>query len=52
MLSSKKSKPQTITKEFIIAKDLKPGEVKTFSVSMKYPGYFRNTSDFIKVYAH
>ncbi len=52
LLSNKKTKPQVITKEFVIAKNIKPGEVRTFSVSMKYPGYFRNTSDFIKVYAH
>jgi hypothetical protein len=45
----KKSKPQTITKTFIVAKNLEPGEVKVFRVHFPYPGYFRNVSQFSKV---
>ena len=45
-------KPQSITKEFLIAKNLKPGAAKSFRVYFKYPPYFRNASDFAKVYGH
>jgi hypothetical protein len=45
-------KPQKIEKEFVVARNLKPGEVVPFRVTFDYPPYFRNTSDFIKVYAH
>jgi len=45
-------KPQTIEKNFLIAKNLKPGEVVPFRVTFDYPPYFKNTSNFIKAYAH
>ena len=45
-------KPQTIEKEFVVARDLQPGEVVPFRVTFDYPPYFRNTSDFVKVYGH
>ena len=45
-------KPTTIEKEFVIAKDLKPGEIANFRVTFDYPGYFKNTANFVKVYAH
>lgn len=45
-------KPQTITKEFIVARNLKPGEAKAFRVYFDYPPYFRSTSQFAKIYAH
>jgi hypothetical protein len=47
-----KRKPQTITKEFIVAKNLKPGTLRAFRVHFRYPPYFRSTSQFAKVYAH
>ena len=43
------SKPQTITKEFVVAQNLKPGHAKQFRVYFKYPGYFSNVSHFTKV---
>ncbi len=46
------SKPQSITKEFLVAKNLKPGEAKTFRVHFGWPPYFRSVSDFTKVYGH
>jgi hypothetical protein len=49
---SKKSKPQTITKEFVVAKNLKPGEIKRFRVYFRYPPYFSSTAQFAKVYGH
>lgn len=42
-------KPQSITKEFLIAKNLKPGSAKPFRVYFKYPGYFRSVADFTEV---
>jgi hypothetical protein len=45
-------KPQSITKEFIVAKNLKPGEAKSFRVHFDYPPYFRSVAQFSKVYGH
>ncbi len=45
-------KPQSITKEFVVATDLKPGEAKSFRVFFEFPPYFSNVSQFAKVYAH
>ncbi len=50
--SKRSYKPQSITKEFIVAKNLKPGEAKAFRVYFDWPPYFRNVSDFAKVYGH
>ncbi|DAB27936.1 MAG: hypothetical protein A2513_10560 [Sulfurimonas sp. RIFOXYD12_FULL_33_39] len=46
------SKPQQITYEFVVAKNLKPGQSQDFRVYFDYPPYFRSVSDFAKVYAH
>jgi len=46
------TKPQTIKKEFIVAKNLKPGEAKAFRIYFDYPGYFRNVAQFSKVWGH
>ena len=45
-------KPQSITKEFVVAKNLKPGQAKAFSVNFDYPPYFKNTAHFAKVYGN
>ncbi len=45
-------KPQSITKEFVVAKNLKPGEARAFRVHFGWPPYFRNVSEFTKVYGH
>jgi len=50
--SGRKYRLQTITKEFVVAKNLKPGAAKSFRVHFKYPPYFRSVSDVIKVSAH
>jgi len=50
--SSGAYKPQQITKKFVVARNLKPGEAKGFKVNFDYPPYFRNVSHFSKVYAH
>lgn len=49
---SRNFKPQSITKEFIVAKDLGPGEAKAFRVYFTYPPYFRSTAHFSKVWGH
>ncbi|QOP46390.1 DUF2393 family protein [Sulfurimonas paralvinellae] len=46
------NKPQTIEKEFIVAKNLKPGESKRFRVYFDYPPYFSSTAQFAKVWGH
>ncbi len=45
-------KPQQITKEFVVARNLKPGEAKSFRVYFDYPPYFRSVSQYSKLYAH
>ncbi len=50
--SGKLYKPQSITKEFIVAKNLKPGTAKSFRVYFDYPPYFRSVADFTKVSGH
>lgn len=47
-----KSKPQSLTKEFVVARNLKAGEIKVFRVYFKYPPYFRSPSQFPKVWGH
>jgi hypothetical protein len=48
----KKNKPQTIEKEFVVARNLKPGQAKPFRVYFRYPPYFSSTAHFAKVYGH
>ena len=50
--SNVKYKPQTVTKEFVVAKNLKPGTSKSFRVYFDYPPYFKSVSQFVKVYGH
>ncbi len=46
------SKPQQITHQFVVAKNLKPGESREFRVYFDYPPYFRGVTHFAKIYAH
>lgn len=50
--SSNSDRPQQITKKFVVAKNLKPGEAKAFRVYFDYPPYFKSVSHFAKIYAH
>ena len=50
--ANKLYKPQQITEEFLVAKNLKPGEARAFRVYFDYPPYFRSVSQFAKLYAH
>jgi hypothetical protein len=45
-------KPQHLKKTFVVAKNLKPGQAKSFRVHFDYPPYFRNVSQFADVYGH
>ena len=47
-----RDKPQTVEKDFVVARDLKPGEIERFRVYFKYPPYFSQTAQFAKVYGH
>jgi len=49
---NKLNKPQSITKEFVVAKNLKAGTSKAFRVYFDYPPYFRSVADFKKVTGH
>ena len=50
--SSRASRPQSLTKEFVVATNLKPGAAKNFRVHFKFPPYFRSMSHFAKVTGH
>ena len=50
--SGRKYKPQSITKEFVVAKNLRPGEAKSFRVHFDYPPYFRSVAHFGTVDGH
>lgn len=43
-------KPQTITKKFLVAKNLKPGTGKSFRVHFRFPAYFRSVAQFTEVH--
>jgi len=47
-----KSKPQTVEKNFVVARNLKPGNSAAFRVYFGYPPYFSATSQFAKVSGH
>lgn len=42
----------TLEKSFVVAKNLKPGQAKSFRVHFKFPANFRNISEYAKVYGH
>jgi len=48
----KDHKPQNIVRKFVVAKNLKPGDAKSFRVYFDYPPYFRQVSIFTKLYSH
>lgn len=50
--SSDSNKPQQVSQEFVIAKNLKPKESREFIVYLDYPPYFERVSDFFYIYAH
>jgi len=50
--SARKNKIQSLTKEFVVATNLKPGAAKSFRVHFKFPPHFRSMSQFAKVTGH
>ncbi|MFA5232973.1 MAG: DUF2393 family protein [Sulfurimonas sp.] len=48
----RENRPQQIVHEFVVAKNLRPGESQDFRVYFDYPPYFSGVSHFSKVYAH
>lgn len=50
--NKKANRPQKYIHTFVIAKKLKPGETRFFSVSMPYPPYFKHVADFKRTFAH
>lgn len=50
--SKKETRPSTVIKEFIIAKKFQKGELRNFSVSMRYPPYFQKPFMRYKLYCH
>jgi len=50
--SARKNKIQSLTKEFVVAKNLKPGAAKSFRVYFDFPPHFRSMSQFSKVTGH
>lgn len=49
---SSDNKPQQVSQEFVIAKNLKPKESREFIVYLDYPPYFSGVTDFFYIYAH
>jgi len=50
--SSRTNKIQSLTKEFVVATNLKPGAAKSFRVYFDFPPHFRSMSHFAKVTGH
>ena len=48
----KETRAQSVLKTFVIAKNLEAGKSKAFSVTLKYPPYFKHTSYFVRTFAH
>ncbi len=49
---SRTNKIQSLTKEFVVAKNLKPGAAKSFRVYFDFPPHFRSMSQFTKLIGH
>ena len=47
-----KERPNTIKREFIVAKRLKPDETRPFTIRMHYPPYFTKTRLIYKLHCH
>jgi hypothetical protein len=45
-------KSQSVEEEFVVAKNLQPGEIKYFRIDMSFPPYFETTSYETSAYAH
>ncbi|WP_456403126.1 DUF2393 family protein [Hydrogenimonas sp.] len=50
--SSKKERPNTVEREFVVVRGIEPGETRPFTIHMKYPPYFRKTRLIYKLFCH
>jgi hypothetical protein len=50
--SDENARKSTVIQEFVIARNFKSGELKNFSISMRYPPYFQKTYMNYKLYCH
>ncbi len=50
--TDKEAKPNVVKKEFVVAKNIHPKEARNFSIKMKYPPYFNNTSEKLTLTCH
>ncbi len=50
--AKKSQRAQKIEKSFIIAQDLEPGKRRSFMITMPFPPYFKQVSDYKYIYAH
>ena len=49
---SRKERPNTIEREFVVARYLKPRKVQPFTIRMHYPAYFSKTRLIYHLYCH
>lgn len=49
-LDKEDPRPSTVVKEFVIARDFRKGELRNFSISMRYPPYFQKPHLNYKLY--
>ena len=50
--SDKVGRPSSIVKEYVIARNLKPGERRKFKVRFRFPAYFKDVAIRHKLYNH
>lgn len=50
--SQKEGRPGAITKEFVVARGLKPGERRKFKYRFRFPAYFKDVAIRHKLYNH
>jgi hypothetical protein len=52
LFSSKESKPNVVKESFVVAKNIRPSEIKRFRIKMRYPPYFNNTAVKLSLNCH
>jgi hypothetical protein len=45
-------RPQKVEETLVVARHLKPGKTKYFSITLDYPPYFKQVSRFQRIFAH
>jgi hypothetical protein len=52
MFSSSKNRPNIIKEEFVAVKNLEPGKIKSFNISLPYPTYFDKARYRYRLFCH